>query len=64
MTMNLNDYREMTVEEFIEAVEEQETWDMTEPEAYREALDDYGLDFDSYDDPDMMWSDFLEAVEK
>ena len=63
MTINLKDYREMTTEQFIEEVENQDSWDDTDAEVYKEALEAYGLDYSSYDDPDDMWNDFLKAVE-
>lgn len=64
MTINLNDYREMTTQEFIEEVENQDSWDDTDVEVYREALDNYGLNYDNYTDPDQMWNDFKQAVEQ
>ena len=63
MTLDLNDYRNMTVEEFIKAVVKQDRWDDTDADVYKEALGAYGLDYSSYNDPDDMWSDFLKAVE-
>lgn len=63
MTINLNDYREMTTQEFIEEVENQDSWDDTDAEVYRQALDEYSLNYDNYDDPERMWNDFLKAVE-
>lgn len=29
-----------------------------------EALEKVGLDYDSYDDPDEMWDDFMKSVNK
>lgn len=52
-----------SVNEFIEAVENADTWDAISLEDYREAVEKVGLDYDSYDDPDEMWNDFLERVE-
>ena len=63
MTLDLNDYRNMTVEEFIKAVVKQDRWDDTDADVYKEALGAYGLDYSSYNDPDDMWCDFLKAVE-
>lgn len=63
MTLDLNDYRTMTVEEFIKAVVKQDRWDDTDVDVYKEALQAYGLDYSNYNDPDDMWSDFLKAVE-
>lgn len=64
MTLNLQDYRNLTVEQFIEAVEKQDSWDDTDAAVYKEALEAYGLDYSRYDDPDDMWNDFLEATKK
>lgn len=61
MTLDLNDYRTMTVGEFIEAVENQASRDDTDVAVYKEALEAYGLQYDRYDDPDEMWDDFLKA---
>ena len=52
-----------SVNEFIEAVENADTWDVISLEDYREALEKVGLDYHKYDDPDEMWNDFLERVE-
>lgn len=64
MTINLNDYREMTTQEFIEEVENQDSWDDTDAEVYEEALEECGLDYSDYDDPERMWGDFLKAVKE
>lgn len=61
--IDLDDYDYITVDEFIEAVEETDMWSDIEAEVYAEALDEYGLDYSSYDDPDTMWNDFLKAVD-
>lgn len=58
--LNLRNYT--TTEEFIQAVEETESWDSIPKEDYEEALTEAGLDYNSYDDPDKMWDDFLKAV--
>lgn len=52
------------VNDFIEAVENANTWDAIPAEDYEEALEKVGLDYDSYDDPDEMWDDFMESVNK
>lgn len=62
--IDLEDYKYITVEDFIGMVEEAEFWDMIEPEIYEKALEDVGLNYGDYDDPDMMWGDFLKAVNK
>ena len=51
------------VNEFIETVENARTWDEIPNEDYREALKKVGLNYNDYDDPDEMWSDFLEKIE-
>ena len=51
------------VNEFIEAVENARTWDAIEKEDYEEALERVGLNYNDYDDPDEMWSAFLEKIE-
>ena len=60
--IDMEEYEYMTVEEFIEAVESSSMWDDLDAEVYEKALSDVGLDYSSYDDPDVMWEDFLKAV--
>lgn len=48
-----------SMEEFIEAVDNADTWDATPSEDYREALARVFLEYDWFDDPDEMWSVFL-----
>ena len=59
--INLDDYDYLTVKEFVEEVESADMWSDIDYEVYKKALDEYNLDYSSYDDPDAMWSDFLEA---
>lgn len=59
---NYEDYN--NVNEFIEEVEAADYWNEIEAEVYERFLEDYGLDYSSYDDPDTMWEDFLKAVNK
>lgn len=59
----LDDYEYLTVNEFIEAVESADMWSDIDVEVYEEALAEYDLDYSSYDDPDVMWSDFLKEAE-
>lgn len=59
--IDLDDYEYLTADEFIKEVEEAEMWSDIEAEVYEKALEEYGLDYSSYDDPDTMWSDFLDA---
>lgn len=51
---------------FIFKVEKAQYWDEIKVEIkveeYEDNLADYGLDYNSYDDPDIMWNDFLNAV--
>lgn len=57
-----SDYENISLDEFIEIVENSDMWDDFDSEIYESALDDVGLDYHNYDDPDKMWDDFLEAV--
>lgn len=61
--IDLDSYEYLTVDEFIEAVESADMWSDIDAEVYVKALDEYDLDYSSYDDPDTMWSDFLKAAE-
>lgn len=47
---------------FIFKVEKAQYWDEIKVEEYEDNLADYGLDYNSYDDPDIMWNDFLNKV--
>lgn len=60
--MTLRNYN--SVNEFIEAVENADTWDAIPSEDYEEALEKAGLNYHDYDDPDEMWDDFMAKVEK
>lgn len=55
--------KELTVEEFIAEVETSNMWNDIGSEVYEFALEQVGLDYNNYDDPDEMWDDYLEAVE-
>ena len=57
-----SDYENITLDEFIEIVENFNAWDDVNFEIYESALEDVGLDASKYDDPDTMWEDYLEAV--
>ena len=61
--INLDNYDYLTVEEFIEEVENADMWSDIDAEVYEKALAEYDLDYSNYDDPDAMWSDFLDASE-
>lgn len=61
--IDLDNYNYLTVEEFIEEVENADMWSDIDAEVYEEALAEYDLDYSSYDDPDVMWSDFLKEAE-
>ena len=60
--IDLEEFEYLTVEEFIKVVESTDMWSDIKAEVYEKALEEFGLDYSSYDDPDEMWSDFLEAV--
>lgn len=62
--IDLENYDYVTVEDFIEQVENADTWDEVEPEIYVQALEDVGLDYAAYDDPDILWRDFLKQIKK
>lgn len=47
---------------FIRKVENVDNWNDIEIKEYQDNLADYGLDYNSYDDPDIMWNDFLNKV--
>ena len=61
--IDLDDYEYLTVAEFVEAVESADMWSDIDDEVYAKALEEYDLNYSSYDDPDTMWSDFLKAAE-
>lgn len=66
--INFNQFIEInnnyfSVNEFIDLVENLNTWDQLEPHVYRTALETVGFDYNSYDDPDVMFNDFKEKVE-
>lgn len=50
--------------EFIEAVGKAEFWSDIEPEDYISHLEDFDLDYYSYDDPDSMWNDYIKKVKE
>lgn len=58
---NKSEYEYQT--EFISFVESCESWADIEPEEYASHLEDVGLNYYSYDDPDMMFQDYKKAVE-
>lgn len=57
-----SEYENITHEEFIEIVENSNMWNDIDAEIYESALKEVGLEYGSYDDPDTMWEDYLEAV--
>lgn len=61
--MDAEEWENITHAEFADYVENCTMWDDIEPEIYESALDDVGLDYHSYDDPDEMWEDYLKAME-
>lgn len=50
--------------EFIELVEKAEFWSDIEPEDYISHLEDFDLNYYSYDDPDLMWNDYIKKVKE
>lgn len=57
-----SDYENISLDEFIEIVENSNMWNDIDAEIYESALKEVGLEYGSYDDPDTMWEDYLEAV--
>lgn len=57
-------YRYMKVEELRDALDALETWDAVDADIYAYLCDELGLDYKSYDDPDKMWNDINEKLEK
>lgn len=53
-----------SVQDFIDAVENANSWNDIETEDYEEALEKAGLNYHDYDDPDEMWDDFMKSVNK
>lgn len=58
----MENYRNWTTEEFVNKVENADMWDDFEPEVYEYFLDQAGLDYKSFDDPDMMWEAYLSKL--
>lgn len=50
--------------EFIETVEKEEFWSNIEPEDYISHLEHFNLDYYNYDDPDLMWKDYVKKVKE
>lgn len=50
--------------EFIELVEKAKFWSDIEPEDYISHLEDFDLDYYSYDDPDSMWKDYVKKMKE
>ena len=49
--------------DFIKRVENANTWDEIEPEEYIKELEIVGLNYYDYDDPDVMWEEYLNAIQ-
>lgn len=49
---------------FYEKVEALDFWDFVEPEEYAKFLELVGLDYYSYDDPDLMWDDYEKILKE
>lgn len=60
--IDLGNYEYLTVDEFIDAVESADMWSDIDNEVYAKALEEYDLDYSSYEDPETMWGDFLKAA--
>ena len=58
----MENYRNWTTEEFINKVENANMWADFEPEVYEYFLDQIGLDYKSFDDPDTMWETYLNKL--
>lgn len=50
--------------EFIELVEKEDFWSNIEPEEYISHLEEFNLDYYNYDDPDLMWEDYVKKVKE
>ena len=50
--------------EFIELVEKAEFWSDIEPEDYISHLENFDLNYYSYDDPDSMWKNYVKKVKE
>lgn len=59
--MDKDNYDYLDLDEFIEEVENANTWDFIDSEVYDMAFEGVGLDFSSYDDPDEACDDFLKT---
>lgn len=57
-----SDYENLTHYELIAFIEKLDFWDDIDIEVYESVLADVGLDYDDYDDPDVMWEDYLARV--
>ena len=62
---NINEnYRYMTARELRDALDTLESWDAVDADIYAYLCDELGLDYAAYDDPDRMWDDINEKLEK
>lgn len=55
--------KENEMNEFIKRVEDANAWDEIEPEEYIKELEIVGLNYYDYDDPDVMWEEYLNAIQ-
>lgn len=53
---------ELSPEIILHTIDAQQTWDETEPEVWKAFAENMGLDYDSYDDPDTLFSDLYGKV--
>ena len=58
----MENYKNWTNEEFVNKVENADMWDDFEPEVYEYFLDQVGLDYKNFDDPDAMWEAYLNKL--
>lgn len=48
----------------INAIDHSESWDDVDSSWYRKVCEDLGLDYDSYDDPDILFLDMKDALDR
>lgn len=59
--MDREEYKYLTLNEFIEEVENADTWDFIDAEIYEVAFKGVGLEFGEYDDAEEAWDAFLKT---
>lgn len=58
----MENFKNWSTEEFVNKVENADIWDDFEPEVYEYFLGQVGLDYKNFDDPDMMWEEYLSKL--